>query len=326
MRSDPRAVTPTHVLASPGRSSALLALCFVTVAATAGSASAQVAGVLPSSTYLPASTRAMGLGDSYAMDGGHADAVFYHPALLTGASGFGLDVQRWGPAASAAAASAAVQWLGGGVGIGLQTLQYGASGSGAAALLAGQDPLFQPGAEPVSERIATVAYARDVGLLDLDVGVAVSLVDERAGPESHAVALFDVGVASEVGPVTLGLTAHDIGDKPLLDGGAEPSRIELGAGGYGQQAGPLDLGLAAHVALDDEEVTFGGGVEVGYWPISGRTFVARVGFQHVPDGSDAAPFTTGFAFWGDDITVEWAFRPVSDADEGGTHRFGVRWR
>jgi hypothetical protein len=269
----------------------------------------------------------MALGDSYAMDAGHADAVFYHPALLTGASGFGIDVQRWGPAASAAAASGAMQWLGGGVGIGLQTLQYGgAAGSGGEALLGSQDPLFQPGTEPVSERIATVAYARGVGWFDLDVGIAVSLVDERAGSESNTVTLFDVGVAREVGPFTLGLTAHDIGNKPLLDSGAEPSRIELGAGAYGQQAGPLDLGYAAHVALDDDEVTFGGGIEVGYWPISGRTFVARLGFQHVPDGSDAAPFTTGFAFWGDDVTVEWAFRPVSDADEGGTHRFGMRWR
>ena len=72
--------------------------------------------------------------------------------------------------------------------------------------------------------------------------------------------------------------------------------------------------------------TLGGGVELGYYPIQGRTFVARLGFQDVPEDSEAAPVTMGFAFWADDLTIEWAFRPVSDADEGGTHRFGVRWR
>lgn len=295
------------------------------VALAPAEAAAQVAGVLPASNYLPASTRAMALGDSYAMDSGHADAIFYHPALLTEAAGFGVDVQRWGPAGSAAAASGAAQWLGGGVGIGLSTLQYSTTSAASASLLSSQDRLFEVGPESVSERTATVAYARR-GPFGLDVGLAVSLVDERVGSTSHGVTLFDVGVARDVGPLTVGLTAHDIGEKPVLDSGTEPARIELGAGGYGQPVGILDLGYAAHVALDDEEVTFGGGLEVGYWPVSGRTFVARVGFQHVPDGSDIAPITTGFAFQGDDITVEWAFRPLSGADEGGTHRFGVRWR
>ena len=286
--------------------------------------SAQIEGALPRLTQLPASTRAMALGNSYVMDAGHADAIFYHPALLTGADGFGLDVQRWGAGSSAAAASAAFQWLGGGVGIGLRTLQYGVSSADEAAP-AGQDHLFDIGAEPVSERMATVAYARET-LFDVDLGVSVSLVDERVGSTRHGVALFDVSAARGIGPITLALTAHDIGDKPVLDTGREPSRITLGAGDYGRPVGIFDIGYAANVGLQDDELTFGGGIEVGYWPIQGRTFVARVGFQDVPDGSDASPVTTGFAFWGDDVTIEWAFRPFSGGDEGGSHRFGLRWR
>ena len=135
-----------------------------------------------------------------------------------------------------------------------------------------------------------------------------------------------MSVAREVGPVIVAVTVHDLGDKPLLGTGAGPSRVVIGAGNYGHQVGIFDIGYAARVGLDDDAVTYGGGVEVGYWPIQGRTFVARVGFQEVPDGSDASPITTGFAFWGDNITVEWAFRPFRGADLGGTHRFGVRWR
>lgn len=267
----------------------------------------------------------MALGDAYAMDSGHADAIFYHPALLTGAGGFGLDLQRWGSAASAAAASGAVQWLGGGVGIGLRSLQYGAVGSGSAAAPPGQDAMFDFGTTPVSELVGTIAYSHEAWF-GIDLGVAVDFVDERIGSERHGVTLFDVSLAREVGPLTVGATVQDIGKKPLLDTGDAPSKVTLGAAGYGQQLWILDIGYAATVGLDDDEITYGGGLEIGYWPISGRTFVARVGFQDVPDGSDVSPLTTGLAFWGDDITVEWAFRPLSGASEGGTHRFGVRWR
>jgi len=286
---------------------------------------AQAEGILPKTTQLPASTRAMALGDSYIMNSGHADALFYHPALLTGSSGVGFEVQRWGTNSSSATLSGAVQWLGGGVGIGVRTLQYGAFGSGALAAPSGQDHLFGFGSVPVSERVATIGYARET-FFDIDLGVAVDLVDQRVGSSRQSVALIDVSAAVEVGPVGLGLTVHDLGGKPILDSGSGPAKVVLGAGAYGEQIGIFDFGFAANVGLDDDDVTYGGGVELGYWPIQGRTFVARLGFQSVPDASDAKPFTAGLAFWGDDITVEWAYRPFSNADEGGSHRFGLRWR
>lgn len=287
--------------------------------------SAQVEGILPRITQMSGSTRAMALGGAYMMDAGHADVIFYHPALLTGARGFGIDVQRWGPNSSSTAVSGAMQWLGGGIGVGLRTLQYSSFGSGTAAAPEGQDDLFDYGSVPVSERVATLAYARSI-LFDIDLGVGANLVDERVGGSRQSVVLFDVSVAREVGPVVLGITAHDLGDKPVLDTGAKPTRVVIGAGNYGQQLGILDYGYTATVGISDGEVTYGGGVEIGYWPIQGRTFVARLGFQNIPDGSEAAPVTTGFAFWGDNVTVEWAFRPFSGGEEGGTHRFGVRWR
>lgn len=289
------------------------------------SLSAQAEGILPRVNQLPASTRAMGMGDSYAASSGHADAVFYHPALVANASGFGLELQRWGSNSSSMAFSAAMQWFGGGTAVGLRTLQYSAFGSGTLVAPSGQDDLFGFGSVPVSERVATVAHAREV--FGLDLGVAVDLVDERVGTARQSVALFDIGAATEVGPLDVAFTVHDIGGKPVIDDGARPAKYVLGAGTYGRPTGIFDLGFAAHVGLDDDDVVYGGGVELGYWPIQGRTFVARAGFQSVPDGSDALPATFGFAFWGDDVTVEWAWRPYSgSADEGGSHRFGFRLR
>ena len=286
---------------------------------------AQAPGVLPQTSQLPGSTRAMALGDAYAMDSGHADAVFYHPSLLTSASGMGIDIQQWGTSSSSAAVSAAFQWFGGGVGIGIRTLQHEADGRSAAAP-GGQDHLFVFGTAPVSERVATVSYAHDF-LFDMDLGVAMDFVDQRIDGVKQATMLFDVGISRDLGPVTMGLTASDIGDKPLSDEGSGPSRFLLGAGAYGQQLGIFDLGFAGKVGMDDDEFTYGGGVEIAYWPIRGRTFVARVGFQDVPDDSEASPLTTGFAYQGDDVTIEWAFRPFGDgARNGGSHRIGLRWR
>ncbi len=209
--------------------------------------------------------------------------------------------------------------------MGLRTLQYGAPGSDVAAAPPGQDHLFDSGSVPVSERSVTLGYAHGIPF-DIDVGASVNLIDERVGTSHESVLLFDLSATREIGPVVVGVTVHDLGDKPILDTGAKPSRVVIGAGNYGWQLGFLDIGYTATVGFEDDDVTYGGGLELGYWPIQGRTFIARVGFQDVPDGSDASPVTTGFAFWGDNITVEWAFRPFSGADEGGTHRFGVRWR
>jgi hypothetical protein len=294
---------------------------------------AQVQGNLPKVLTLPASTRAMALGNAYVLTERHADVLFYQPALLSRASGFGLDVQRWSSESSSATASAAMAWFGGGVGIGLQTLQYSAPSP---AVPAGQDDLFAAGPIPVSERVATLGYARIV--MGFEVGVAGKLVEQRVSTARNTLGLVDLGLAHGLGPFMVGLTAKDLGPQ-AFDNGAEdddegdagddadarPARFVLGAGAYGQEVGIFDLGLAAQVSYSSDETMVGGGLEIGYWPITGRTFVARIGAQTVPDGSEASPLTFGFAYWGDDLVLEWAFQDFGDVGKG-THRFGIRWR
>lgn len=304
------------------RASVAVALCFALLPAPS---LAQQADFLPKLHQMSVSTRAMALGDAYAMDSGHADAVFAHPALLANASGMGLEVQRWGPESSAVALSAAFGWLDGGVGVGLRTLQYSVAAEANPLVPGGQDHLFGSGGLAISERVATLGFARETWL-GLDLGVGVDLVDLRVGDERESLVQVDVGLAREVGPLTFGITVADLGEKPESGSGDRPSSVSLGAGAYGRPVWIFDLGVAATVGLEDDEVVYGGGIEIGYWPIVGRTFVARLGFQDVPEGSDALPVTTGLAVWLDEISIEWAFRPFSGADEGGTHRFGLRWQ
>lgn len=279
------------------------------------SAASQSAGSLPRVLDLPASTRAMALGDAYTMDAGRADAIFYHPALLTAASGFGIEFQRWGSPSSSAAVSAATQWFGFGVGMGILTLQYGAPGLGPAVAPAGQDHLFDLGPTPVSERVAVVGLAREFG--GVSIGAAAQLIEERIASSRDADAQFDISGSREVGPVTLGVT--------LRDWGVDPETL-IGVSTSGRQLGILDYGVAAAAAFHDDDFQFSGGLEIGYWPIQGRTFVGRIGMREVPEGSDASPFTFGFAFWGDELVLEWAFHPIDGAANGGTHRFGLRVR
>ncbi len=282
------------------------------------SAAAQAGGV-PKVLELPASTRAMALGDAFMMDAGSSDALFYHPALVADASGFGLDLQRWGGPSTSAAASAAVSWLGGGVAVGLQTLQYGLPAD--TPVPSGQDHLFPEGSAQASERVATVGYGRR--LFGLTFGVAAKLAEQRVSAERDAVALVDLGAAAELGPVTVGLSLRDWGSRPSVElGGASPTRLVIGAGAYGHPVGPLDVGFASSLTHNSHRTVVATGMEVGYWPVRGRTFVGRVGLQSVPEG-EGSPVSVGLAFWGDDLVLEWAYRDFAGA---GTHRFGVRFQ
>jgi hypothetical protein len=281
-------------------------------------ATTQSRGTLPKLLTLPASTRAMALGGAYQPTARHSDGIFYNPALINGSTGMGVDVQQWGRESSAAAASAALAWFGGGVAVGLQALQLGVTGS---SVPDGEDHLFSSGTTAVSERIATVGYARK--LFGVEWGVAGKLAEERVGGARSAVAMIDLGAARGFGPVMVGASVLDLGSRPFDDGGVSP-RVVLGAGAYGQPVGIFDVGFAAALTYTEDRTSVGGGVELGYWPISGRTFVARLGAQSVPSGSEASPFTFGFAFWGDDLRLEWAYQDFGRVSSG-THRFGIAW-
>ncbi len=283
----------------------------------------------PRVAALPSSTRGMALGGAFMTDGAGSEALFVHPALLLDAEGFGLQLQTWSGEATSAQASAAGSWFGGdvGVGVGVRTLQYSVAGDGSVGLGGAPDGLFSDGGTPVSERSATLGLAKEV--FGVDLGLTGSLVEQRVGGARDAGASVDVGLATEAGPFTVALSARNLGPGLELPGGevSLPRRYELGAGAYGREVGPLDVGIAASVLYDEtwDEVVPGAGLEVGYWPVRGRTFVARAGVRRVPEG-EGSPFSAGLAFWGDDLVLEWAWRPFGDPVDEATHRFSVGWR
>ena len=135
-----------------------------------------------------------------------------------------------------------------------------------------------------------------------------------------------MGLAKDVGDVTIGLAAQNLGTGLHIDSSnlPLPHRITLGASLQSQQVGPLDLVATAAVSRRrDAQIVPASGVEISYWPIRGRTFIGRVGIRRVPNGG-ASAISFGAAFTGDAITVEYAFQEFDGS--GAAHRVGLRWR
>ena len=296
---------------------------------------------LPKVLELPASTRAMALGGAYMTNAPGADVLFYNPALLVRVEGFGLDLQQWGRASWTATASATTQWFGGGIGIGLQVLQYGAPGPGRYTAPSGQTHLFDVGSIPVSERVATIGYAREIKGINL--GLAIKLIEERVGLSKFVdgdartrdgAVWFDAGISKNLGRLTTSFSYQNNGKRlfagEYLGDYHVADRITLGVSSSGMQIGIFDYGITAAItqvrAFKEDSATIpAAGLEVSYWPIRGRTFVARAGLQRNPHYKEASPFTFGFAYWGDHLVLEWSFQGMEHR-ESRTHRFGVSWR
>lgn len=279
----------------------------------------------------PASTRALALGNSFALGYQDSDAVFYQPGLLSRSQGFGGSFQRYGTSASLTTLSAGQSWLSGGVVLGIQHLSYGAT---VTELLQGKNRLGLPadigslrknGALAVSELVVSAGYGRT--LMGVRMGLVGKLVEERIGRQKSSTGALDFGVSASPGPLTLGFAVQNLGpgltfrdeDHPL------PVRYAFGASTRRAPVGPLDLAASGAVMYTvDGDVIPSLGIEVAYWPVTGRTFVGRIGFRHLPDDQSGTPLTFGGAFMGDDIILDYAYEGFDSGSP--SHRFGIGWR
>ncbi|MDT8341483.1 MAG: hypothetical protein RQ751_08230 [Longimicrobiales bacterium] len=289
------------------------------LALTAVPAAGQTPGREPAAAELTPGARALGLGMAAAVGSNDPDLAFLHPALVQDLQGIQGSYTWFGSGAGGFSLAAATDWFGGGVALSLHTLEYRSGPGGPGTRRSGVDDFFRrpPDGESVSETVATATWGRS--LLGLDWGASARAYTLRHDNGRTTGQAVDVGVATEVGPARLALSGRNLGDDEN-----RPTELVLGAGGYGQPVGPLDLGFAAQLRLrDDGELEAGGGLEFGYWPVRGRTFVGRIGLRDVRDG-EARPVTFGGSFWGDSLVLDYAFHPVEGLP--GVHRLSVGWR
>ncbi len=277
---------------------------------------------------LPSSARAVALGGAFWVGGDGNLAVFHHPALIAG-EGFGGARQRLG-GATHLALSGSGGWMGGTLAAGVSMLEYGTSAKSpldlpreAAALIAGGD-------RAASEYTATLGFATE--LFGFDAGAAAKLVGQRLGGLRGSTVAVDVGLARQLGPVTGAVTVQNLGRALELGRYETPlaRRVVLGAGTGGRApVGPLDVGAAVQVARDGSgEIVPGGGVEIAWWPIQRRTFIARIGAVRRVGDDPGSPLTFGAGFEGDRIRIDYAYGgDYARLDvEAGRHSVGVAIR
>lgn len=280
---------------------------------------------------LPASTRALSLGNAFALGFRDSDAIFYHPGLLGRVQGFGASLQRFSANGTLVGFSAGQSWLGGGVAVGVQNLTYEGPFNPRTTvehilgLSYDEGTLRDEAHEGVSELAVSVGYGRT--LMGMQTGAVGKLVEHRYGSRKAGTAAIDLGVAATPGPVTLGLSVQNLGPDMVIAGGEIPlpTRLILGASTRSAPVGPLDVSASTAVTyrLDSDAVP-SLGLEVGYWPVNGRTFVGRVGYRYRSNDFTANPFTFGGAFMGDDIILEYSYQGFETGDP--SHRFGIGWR
>ena len=271
----------------------------------------------------PASVEAAAYGNVPYLFGGGADLLFYAPALIDRAGGMAAGLHRYGSEGTLATLAGTGSVGLGDFAVGLQYLRYNGPGIAPGPDL--QGAAVTPDGLPVTEFAASLGYARELfGVFGAGI-VAKYLENQSARGLDRAVVL-DVGVAREFGPTMVSLAARNLGSDLELHGRGVriPTQLALGVSTERFEVGELDMFLTSQLLRRrDGEIIPAGGVELSYWPVQGYTFRLRAGLQRVVE-DERSPFTFGFAFTGDALTVEYAFQAF-DVD-GDAHRLGLSFR
>jgi hypothetical protein len=277
----------------------------------------------PVALEVPASVRAAALGGAFVLGSVDADAIFYNAAFGESLRGISASAHLFGRPSSLVSVSGGMEWWGASVGLGLQTTSYADGGRTA---LRAEDDLFNTMGDAVAEQIASLAYARRVK--GIRFGATAKWIEQRTNEARSSSFAADLSAGMTVGPVQLGLAVQNLGPAlPVVDEERPlPNRATLGASlARPWIVGPIDVLATAATGRDAYGDFFGGGgVEVSYWPITGRTFTLRGGLRSVPSGMDEEPLTLGAGYTGDRISLDWAWQSFGPL--GYVNRFGVRWR
>jgi len=282
---------------------------------------AQGQSVAPTVLQLPASARALGIGDVF-IAGRGSDVMFYNPAMIALVPGLTASVQRYGSASTLGAVSSVFSVGSIAAGVGAQLLDYGApSPGGFRAVLAARGPVSS------SSMAATLAVASLVK--GVRIGLATKYVEERIGLARDGGAAFDVGAARDLfGRGTVGLAVQNLGSALNVDGAKLdlPMKATLGAV---VSSPPLftffDLAATAAVTYRREgQWVPGGGLKLNYVPLDGWVLTGRVGARRVADGFGGKPLTLGAGLSFDRLSLDYAFHALDGPE--ATHRLGLRLR
>ncbi len=305
----------------PFLSRSLLALALLATPAVA-----QQLPTAPLVLRLPGGAQAAGFGNGFTAGRG-AEVIFSNPAQIGAERGTTLSLARYGSSATEGTFSTVGPFGKVAIGAGVQYLDYGTP--------VGPDfflrPAQLPGGGETSSSSLAATIAASTRIKGLRIGVAAKYAQERVGALGDGGFALDIGAAREVGRVTVGIVAQNLGrGLDVLDTrrASLPSRVSLGV------ASPTVLvssyfdvrAMAAVVRERDGRITPAGGAELIYQPLDGWFFVGRIGARRTQADLEPqeSPITVGGSFGLDRLWIDYTFQPSRGF--GSIHQIGLRIR
>lgn len=292
---------------------------------------AQAPPAAPLVLQLPATARAMALGDAW-VAGRDSEVIFYNPAQIIGASrtfGVSFGVPATGSSSLTAASSYAAGKYSLTLGWGVRFLDFNVDPAAAYPYTA--DDLLSNGAADGQSLLLTFGGA--IVYRNFRIGGAAKFLSDRVASlpgdpmvvsvNQHAW-VGDVGVARNIWGGVAAFSAQNLGRTAAVDATTLVTPRQYLAGySWGRGAGPLDLTMFGQVTMRKDWWSPAGGLEVGYSWIEGYNVTARVGARR-PVTDREQPISVGAALVADRLTVEYG---VQFFDGGhASHMVTVRWR
>jgi hypothetical protein len=302
----------------------LLAAC----TCVAAPASAQAPSTGPLALLLPASTRAMALGNA-GVTGRDDDVIFYNPAMLAVArGGFNTTLARYGSRTTLGAMSSV--FTGGPLtlGWGVQVVNYSTSAADPYPFT--PDILTDRGSVNAFSMLAAVGAA--MTYKGFRIGTAAKYAEDRlsagsappSAPGLHGIFVGDVGVAHALWTGTAGLSIQNIGRNQRQGGTRVDAPVQASLGWSAvKQVGELDIGVAGQLTGRKGWLSPGGGVEIGYGWIEGYAVTMRAGARR-PETDAEKPFGLGASLNADRLTLDYGLQFFDGGETA--HRLTFRWR
>jgi hypothetical protein len=297
----------------------------------------------PQALVVPVSARATAMGGAY-LGGDDADVLFFNPAALTSARGLSVQGGGYQDAASLVSVAGATtigKWS---IGVGARALRWAdapleaiPAGGSRVAHSTTEAPQFGLWRSLGGEATASVTVGVARRLFGLKVGGALHAADDfgarlARGARRGDGVFADLAATLDAGPGALSVVAQHLGRDPDAEGSVNvvrtlerraPRRLVVG---YGVPLQPLlahlDLGGNVLVSVErDGFVATRGGVEAGYAPVDGVSFIGRLGTVRRRETGLAV--TLGAGILVDRVGIDMAFEP--DGNNAGW-RLGMRIR
>ena len=276
---------------------------------------------------LPASTRAMAMGNAFQLADPTSDVIFYNPSLLNGPASFEMARQTFGSRASLVQMSAKTEWWKGSIGLGIQALTYTKNGNYIQPFIVTQteSELFKDGFNRISESAATLGYSMKIA--GIAWGIGAKAIEQGVGGAKGQSFEFDFGGSRQLGPFTLGLSHQNLGRNLRIKNSQMTlkNRTTLGLAFHDWVLGPFDIGGSTAMSKSaGGSLTQHIGGEVSWWPVVGRTFTGRFGIRTSEQEFQSEVLTFGLAFRGDAFGLDYAFNDINSA--GNSHRISISWQ